>query len=72
VFPLFVAERVRRKLRRSPSPASASGQDASNRLTPVSPTLDSVLMGLSRAEGRVIGKRDLPFGSSVFVAAVKR
>ena len=71
VFPLFVAERVRRKLRRSPGPDEPSGPGSASRLTPVSPTADRVLMGLSRAERRVIGRRDLPFGSSVFVAAVK-
>ena len=74
VFPLFVADRVRRKLRRSPAATQApeTGAETGNRLTPVPPAADRVLMGLSRAESRVIGRRNLPFGSSVFVAAVKR
>jgi SAM-dependent methyltransferase len=65
VFPLFVADRVRRRLRDSTSRPSET------RLTPVSPRADRVLMGLSRAEQRLLGRHDVPFGSSIFVAAVK-
>lgn len=64
VFPMFAAERISRRLRR-PQPASEA------RLPRVSPTAERVLLGLSRAESRVIGGRDLPFGSSVFLAAHK-
>lgn len=64
VFPFFVAERVLRRVRqrrrRSPQ-----------RLTPVPPVLDRVLMGLSGVDERVLRSRDLPFGSSLLVAAVK-
>jgi SAM-dependent methyltransferase len=63
VFPLFAAERLRRRLR-----PAATG-DA--RLPEVSPGLDRVLMGVCRAEARLLRRRDLPFGSSVFVAAVR-
>ena len=63
VFPMFAAERAARRLRR-PSPSSDS-------LPQVSPLQDRVLMGLSRAEARVLPRRDLPFGSSVFLAARK-
>jgi SAM-dependent methyltransferase len=63
VFPLFLAERARRRLRRS-SPTAT-------RLTPVAPWLDRLLRALCSAEGRLLDRRDLPFGSSVFVAAVK-
>ena len=65
VFPFFVAERAVRNVRRRLARAS----DA--RLTPVSPLMDRVLMGLSRAERAVLSSRDMPFGSSVFVAATK-
>jgi hypothetical protein len=34
-------------------------------------TLDRVLTGLSSAEARALRRRDLPFGSSVFLAAEK-
>jgi len=63
VFPFFLAERVLRRLRR---PKSDGG-----RLTPVAPWLDKLLRGLCRAEGRLLRRRDVGFGSSVFVAAVK-
>jgi SAM-dependent methyltransferase len=66
VFPMFVAERARRRLR---GPGAGSGSD--NRLPEVSPRADKVLMGLSRLDGRILQRRNLPFGSSIFLAAVK-
>ena len=63
VFPLFVAERLRRRVR----PAAGAG----SRLPEVSPGLDRALMGVCRAEARLLRRRDLPFGSSVFVAALR-
>lgn len=62
VFPMFAAERAARRLRRSTSSA---------RLPQVSPVVDRTLRALSRAESRVLRRVDLPFGSSVLVAAVK-
>ena len=64
VFPLFLLERAQRRVRPAPR------QDQ-RRLPPVSPRLDRLLMALSRIDARLLGKRDLPFGSSIFVAAVK-
>lgn len=64
-FPLFVAERARRRLRSAP-------EGAAGRLPAVSPRLDRLLMALSRLDARLLRGRDLPFGSSVFVAAVKQ
>ncbi len=62
VFPVFAAERAVRRLRgRQSAPADGLPQ--------VSPAQDRVLMGLSRVERRVLRRRDLPFGSSVFLAA---
>lgn len=63
VFPLFAAERLRRRLR----PPAAD--DA--RLPQVSPALDRALMGVCRAEARLLRRTDLPFGSSVLLAAVR-
>jgi hypothetical protein len=37
----------------------------------VGPVLGKVLLGLCRWDERVLARRDLPFGSSVFLAAVK-
>jgi len=65
VFPIFAAERGARRLRRGPS---TGGEQ---RLPTVSPRQDKVLMGLSRLDERALRRVDLPFGSSVFVAARK-
>lgn len=63
VFPIFLAERVRR--RAIPTP------ERDTRLPQVSPRADKVLMSLCEADAYVLRRRDLPFGSSVFLAAVK-
>ena len=65
VFPFFFAERAGRRLRRLAGRTSGTG------LSPVSPGVDRMLMGLSRLDHRLLGRRNLPFGSSVFLAAVK-
>jgi SAM-dependent methyltransferase len=62
VFPMFVAERAVRRLRRS-RPADGGG------LPQPPAALERVLLDLSRVEARLLRKRDLPFGSSVFVCA---
>lgn len=66
VFPLFVAERAARRLR-----GRSSKESGEQRLTPVSPTMDSVLMRLSRVDRALLRRRNLPFGSSVLLAATK-
>jgi len=63
VFPFFVAERLMRRLRR--------GGTEPTGLTPVPAALDKVLMGLSAVDRALLRVTDLPFGSSVLVAAVK-
>jgi SAM-dependent methyltransferase len=64
VFPMFAAERVARRLLRG-APAAQQG------LPQVSRSLDRVLTGLSGAEARALRRHDLPFGSSIFLAAEK-
>ncbi len=72
VFPAFVAQRaargVRHRLTRPGSPGPADIVE----IPTVSSRLERVLLGLCRADERVPARRDLPFGSSVLVAAVKR
>ena len=65
VFPFFVAERAVRRLRRR------TGDTREQGLAPVSPAVDRMLMGLSRLDHRLLRGRNLPFGSSVFLAALK-
>jgi SAM-dependent methyltransferase len=64
VFPFFVAERIMRKLRRRVAADSS-------RLTAVPRPIETVLMGAAGVDLRTLRKHDLPFGSSIFVAAVK-
>lgn len=64
VFPLFLAERARQGL-------SGGANRSDSRLPPVSPRADRILMGLSGLDKRLLRKTNLPFGSSVFLAAVK-
>lgn len=67
VFPFFVAERVLRKARSRLGPGAAAGTGVPQ----VSPTLDRLLMRLCGLDHRLLRRRDLPFGSSVLVAAHK-
>lgn len=63
VFPLFVAERLRRRV--SPPPPGDT------RLPRVSARADRVLMGLCAADARLLRRHDLAYGSSVLLVAVK-
>lgn len=68
VFPLFAAERlVRRVKERGKHHEAADIVEVPE----VSPRVDKLLTALSRADHKLLAKRDLPFGSSVLVAAVK-
>lgn len=65
VFPMFVAERLARKIsrRRVGGPADIVS------LPRLPRPLNRMLLGLSRVDEAVLARRDLPFGSSVFLAA---
>jgi len=64
VFPAFAAERILRRVRRRPS---ADGTT----LPQPSAATERLLLGACRAESRWLRRRDLPFGSSIFLAAEK-
>jgi SAM-dependent methyltransferase len=68
VFPMFVAERLARRVLRAGRPQAP--QDVVE-VPPVPRPLHRVLMGLSALDRRALRRRDLPFGSSVFVAATR-
>jgi len=72
VFPGFAAERVVRGVRHRLTPGRRAGPADIVDVPPVSATLERLLLGLCRWDERVLAHRDLPFGSSVFIAAVKR
>jgi SAM-dependent methyltransferase len=75
VFPFFAAERLIRRARhlvrervwqrRSGAPADIVS------LPEVSPMVERVLVGLAGVDRRLLGAHDLPFGSSVLLAASK-
>lgn len=72
VFPAFVAERAVRGVRHRLAPSPGAGPADIVDVPPVSPRLERLLLGLCRWDERLLSRRDLPFGSSVFLAAVKR
>jgi SAM-dependent methyltransferase len=63
-LPAFVAERLARRVRPRP------GGDPPA-LPEVHPLVESGLLAACRAESRLVRRHDLPFGSSVVLAAVK-
>ncbi|HXH78009.1 class I SAM-dependent methyltransferase [Nocardioides sp.] len=70
-FPMFAADRLRRRAterRRGPRDSPAEGVPA---LPVVHPRTEQLLMGLSSLDRRILSRWDLPFGSSVVVAAKK-
>ncbi len=69
VFPMFAAERLARRVlrsRRTHAPADIVKVPA------VARPVHHVLMALCGLDRQVLRSRDLPFGSSVFLAATKR
>jgi len=73
VFPLFAAERMASRFRlrrRGPRGDHTAPADIVTVPT-VSPALDRLLCRLSRLDARLLPRIDLPFGSSVFLAAAK-
>ena len=63
VFPIFVAERARRRI--------TQARPGDTRLPQVSEPTDRLLMRLCAGDSRVLRRCDLPFGSSVFLVALK-
>lgn len=71
VFPFFAAERLSRRVRESVRGKTGTGPVDVVAVPQVSRPLERLLLTLTRLDERVIGRRDLPFGSSVFLAAHK-
>jgi 2-polyprenyl-3-methyl-5-hydroxy-6-metoxy-1,4-benzoquinol methylase len=63
-LPIFAAERLARRVK----PRS---KEEATQLPGVSPLQERVLLALCRADVRLLGRGNLPFGSSVVAAAVK-
>jgi len=72
VFPFFAAERLARRARQGLSRKRADQHPVDTVSLPeVPPALERMFLWLCRKEEKVLIRRDLPFGSSVLVAAVK-
>jgi SAM-dependent methyltransferase len=71
VFPLFAGERLVRAARHALSRTQAGGPVDVVDVPDVSPRLERALLAMCRWDARALRKRDLPFGSSLFLAAVK-
>jgi SAM-dependent methyltransferase len=70
VFPMFVAERAVRAARHRLARRTRRPVDVVD-VPEVGPGLERVLLALCGLDERMLARRDLPFGSSVFLAAVK-
>ena len=68
VFPLFAAERLARKVTRR----GAEGPVDIVEVPQVPRPVNTALTAMCRLDGRLLPRRDLPFGSSVFLAATRR
>jgi hypothetical protein len=71
VFPLFAGERLVRAARHALSRSGLGGPADVVDVPEVSPGVERALLALCRWDARALRGRDLPFGSSVFLAAAK-
>lgn len=71
VFPFFAGERLLRRAKQGLRRSAASGPVDVVAVPQLSPRTERMMLALSRLDERLLARRDLPFGSSVFLAAVK-
>lgn len=71
VFPFFAGERLLRRAAGALRGRRVEGAADVVTVPDVSPAVERLLMRLTRIDERLLGHRDLPFGSSVLVAAVR-
>ena len=70
VFPFFAAERLSRRALGGLRKEAAAPEDVVS-LPQVPDWMSRLFLSLSRVDQRLLRRRDLPFGSSVLVAAIK-
>lgn len=68
-FPFFAADRLRSRVRERMRPVAPDRHAEVMTLAPVSPRVEKLLLGASGLDRRLLGRRNLPFGSSVVCAA---
>ena len=71
VFPLFAGERIVRATRHALSRSGLGGPSDVVDVPEVPRAVERALLALCRLDARALRRRDLPFGSSVFLAAAK-
>ena len=71
VFPFFAASRLWTRLRESGKAARDLAPGELPPLPKVSRLVDRTLLGLSRVDAHLLRHWDLPFGSSIVIAAQK-
>jgi len=70
-FPFFAADRLRTRWRERGAPANDRPASAVPELPRVGPAVERLLLGATRVDRALLRRGDLPFGSSVVVAARK-
>ncbi len=70
-FPMFAADRLRRRWRERGDGGPTSTRDGLPELPQVSPLVERVLLGATSLDERILRSSNLPFGSSVVLAASK-
>lgn len=70
-FPMFAADRLRRRWQERGQRDHGTTADGVPELPQVSPLVERVLLGATRLDERILQRRNLPFGSSVVLAATK-
>lgn len=71
VFPLFAAERLARRVRERATARTAAGPADVVSVPDVAGPVERLLTALSRVDEHLLAAHDLPFGSSLFIAATK-
>lgn len=72
IFPFFAGERLaRRALKRIAAHSDHGPADVAT-VPHMAPSVQRMLLGMTRLDERLLARRDLPFGSSVLVAATSR
>ena len=71
IFPIFAADRLRTRLRENATRKVSQPESVVVSLPQVSSMVERTLMGMPRLDQRLPRRSDLPFGSSVVVAASK-
>jgi len=72
-FPIFAGERLARRAAGALRPKRAAAEDGALPPLPELPNpVEKVLLKLAAVDGKLLRSHDLPFGSSVIIAATKR